>query len=245
MMKGLSFPPLALVKNKHVSLSFDFLPPVQIWEAWSVSDLFGRALKNWPVSCTFQILQGCHLFRISGSLSVHESTICSLTSPDSTEINFRLKCMPVLFLKRSSHPFQALNCSPETWHMLIDGFLISPQGDFHIISKTITRAITVPYSLVVSYSLPCRQQLLWNYQFDFQHFFKRHDISFCKHIWLKQNWNNYSFLLRGYHVYQLKLFGRWKIGEVLDLIHELNNQHDNNAKVMRMLLKTYQLKGNS
>lgn len=147
LMKGLSFPPLALVKNKHVSLSFDFLPPVQIWEA-SVSDLFGRALKNWPVSSTFQILQGCHPCRISGRLSVHESSICSLTSPDSTEINFALKCMPVLFLKRSSHPFQALNCSPETWHMLIDWFLISPQGDSH--SKTITRAITVPYSLVVS-----------------------------------------------------------------------------------------------
>lgn len=132
MMKGLSVPPLALVKNKHVCLSFDFLPPVQIWEAASVSDLFGRALKNWPVSSTFQILQCCHPCRISGSLSVHESTICSLTSPDSTEINFCLKCMPVLFLKRSSHPFQALNCSPETSHMLIDGFLISPQGDFHI-----------------------------------------------------------------------------------------------------------------
>lgn len=132
MMKGLSFSPLALEKNKHVSLSFDFLPPVQIWEASSVSDLFGRALKNWPVSSTFQILQGCHPYRISGSLSVHESTICSLTSPDSTEINFRLKCMPVLFLKRSSHPFQALNCSPKTWHMLIDGFLINLQGDFHI-----------------------------------------------------------------------------------------------------------------
>lgn len=94
MIKGLPFPPLALVKDKHVSLSFDFLPPVQIWEA-SVSDLFRRALKYW-LSSTFQILQGCHLCRISGSLSVNESTISSLTSPDSIEISFALKCMSVI-----------------------------------------------------------------------------------------------------------------------------------------------------
>lgn len=111
MMIGFSFPPLALTKNAHVSLSFDFLPPVQIWET-SVSDLFGSTLKNWPVSSIFQISQGYHPCKISGILSCHKLTVSSLTSPDSHEINFAF--MPVFFLKRSSHPFEALNSSAET-----------------------------------------------------------------------------------------------------------------------------------
>ena len=41
-----------------------------------------------------------------------KSLVSSLTSTDSPEINFAF--MPVLFLKRSSHPFEALNCSQET-----------------------------------------------------------------------------------------------------------------------------------
>lgn len=86
MMIGFPFPPLALMKNAHISLSFDFLPPVKLWEA-SVGDLFGSALKNWPVSSMFQMSRGCHPCKITGSLSIHESTITSLTS-DSPEINF-------------------------------------------------------------------------------------------------------------------------------------------------------------
>ena len=108
MMIGLSFPPLALTKRAHVRRSLDLFPPVQLRDL-SARDLLGRALKNWPVSSIFQMFSGDHPCKISGSLSLHDSTISSLTPPASPDMHLAL--MPFLFLNRSSHPFEALKSS--------------------------------------------------------------------------------------------------------------------------------------
>ena len=55
---------------------------------------------------------GSHPCKISGSLSFQESTVISFTSPASPEMNLAL--ILFLFLKRSSHPFDALNSNGAT-----------------------------------------------------------------------------------------------------------------------------------
>ena len=108
MMIGLSFPPLALTKRAHVRRSLDLFPPVQLRDL-SARDLLGRALKNWPVLSIIQMFSGDHPCKISGSLSLHDSAVSSLTPPASPDMHLAL--MPFLFLNRSSHPFEALKSS--------------------------------------------------------------------------------------------------------------------------------------
>jgi hypothetical protein len=53
------------------------------------------------------MFSGSYPCKISGNHSPQESTVVSFTSPASPEIN--LAFMLFLFLKRSSHPFDASN----------------------------------------------------------------------------------------------------------------------------------------
>ena len=110
IMMGFSLSPLAFTKKAQVSLSFDLFPPVQLPDACD-RDLFGKALKNCPVSSMFHMFSGAYPCKSSGSLSFQESTVSSRTSPASPEMNLAL--IPFLLLKRSSHPFEALNSSCE------------------------------------------------------------------------------------------------------------------------------------
>ena len=96
IMMGFSLSPLPFTKKAQVSLPFDLFPPVQLRDA-SARDLFGKALKNCPVSSILQMFFGAYPCKISGSLSFQASTVSSRTSPAYPEMNLAL--IPFLCLK--------------------------------------------------------------------------------------------------------------------------------------------------
>lgn len=99
---GFSLPPAALTKNVHVTLSFDFFPPVHYFDT-SAKDLFGGARKNWPVSSMLKMFSGNSRSRHS----VSALAVSSLKPPASPPITLLL--LLNLFLNLSSHLLDTVN----------------------------------------------------------------------------------------------------------------------------------------
>ena len=99
---GFSLPPAALTKNVHVTLSFDFFPPVHCFDT-SDKDLFGGARKNCPVSSMLKMFSGSSRSRYS----VSALAVSPLKPPASPPITLLL--LLNLFLNLSSHLLDTVN----------------------------------------------------------------------------------------------------------------------------------------
>ena len=108
MTIGFSFLPLAVTKNATVIRILLFFPPLQALPL-SPNPLSGKALQNMPVSSMFQISSFSNPSTSSGNRSFHESTVLSLTSPDSP---LTVACLMLyLAFHFPNQPFVPFHCN--------------------------------------------------------------------------------------------------------------------------------------